>query len=41
MVDMVVHRRDLRATLARLCRLLTNAAAPTEPAPALPAPASA
>ena len=41
MVDMVVHRRDLRATLARLCRLLTNAAAPTEPAPASPAPASA
>jgi acetyl-CoA carboxylase carboxyl transferase subunit beta len=41
MVDMVVHRRDLRATLARLCRLLTNAAAPAEPAPASPAPASA
>jgi acetyl-CoA carboxylase carboxyl transferase subunit beta len=41
MVDMVVHRRDLRATLARLCRLLTYAAAPTEPAPASPAPASA
>ena len=24
MVDMVVHRRDLRATLARLCRLLMD-----------------
>ncbi|GBD47654.1 acetyl-CoA carboxylase subunit beta [Methylopila sp. Yamaguchi] len=24
MVDMVVHRKDLRATLARLCRLLTK-----------------
>src|SRR5690606_15430905 len=24
MVDMVVHRHDLRATLARLCRLLTK-----------------
>jgi acetyl-CoA carboxylase carboxyl transferase subunit beta len=41
MVDMVVHRRDLRATLARLCRLLTNAAPPTEPVPASPEPASA
>jgi acetyl-CoA carboxylase carboxyl transferase subunit beta len=27
MVDMVVHRRDLRATIARLCRLLTKAPA--------------
>jgi acetyl-CoA carboxylase carboxyl transferase subunit beta len=27
MVDMVVHRHDLRATLARLCRLLTRAPA--------------
>jgi acetyl-CoA carboxylase carboxyl transferase subunit beta len=41
MVDMVVHRRDLRATLARLCRLLTNAAAPIEPLPVVSAPASA
>ena len=24
MVDMVVHRHELRATLARICRLLTN-----------------
>jgi acetyl-CoA carboxylase carboxyl transferase subunit beta len=30
MVDMVVHRLEMRATLARLCRLLTN----TEPPPA-------
>jgi acetyl-CoA carboxylase carboxyl transferase subunit beta len=28
MVDMVVHRRDMRSTLARLCRILTNAPAP-------------
>ena len=32
MVDMVVHRRDLRATLANLCRLLTKAPAPPPPA---------
>src|SRR5262245_42699928 len=41
MVDMVVHRSELRATLARLCRLFTNAAMPQEPSPALPEPASA
>ncbi len=41
MVDMVVHRRDLRATLARLCRLLTNAEAPSEATAALPAPIGA
>jgi acetyl-CoA carboxylase carboxyl transferase subunit beta len=48
MVDMVVHRRDLRATLARLCRLLTKAepsTLPIAPSPqamtALPAPAEA
>jgi acetyl-CoA carboxylase carboxyl transferase subunit beta len=41
MVDMVVHRRDLRATLARLCRILTNAEAPSEASAALPAPAGA
>ena len=28
MVDMVVHRHDLRATLSRLCRLLTKAPPP-------------
>jgi acetyl-CoA carboxylase carboxyl transferase subunit beta len=27
MVDMVVHRREMKATVARLCRLLTNAPA--------------
>jgi len=45
MVDMVVHRHDLRPTLARLCRLLTKAPAAVpqlsppetaEPAPAAP-----
>jgi acetyl-CoA carboxylase carboxyl transferase subunit beta len=50
MVDMVVHRRDLRGTLARLCRILTKAEASLEPIipsipeqslPALPAPAEA
>jgi acetyl-CoA carboxylase carboxyl transferase subunit beta len=41
MVDMVVHRRDLRATLARLCRLFTNAEVPSEASTALPAPAGA
>jgi acetyl-CoA carboxylase carboxyl transferase subunit beta len=50
MVDMVIHRHELRATLANLCRVLTkvpaaaavNLPAPlpaAEPAPALPAPA--
>src|SRR4051794_8485073 len=50
MVDMVVHRHELRNTLARLCRLLTKAGPSptlgelTQPAsalPALPAPAEA
>jgi acetyl-CoA carboxylase carboxyl transferase subunit beta len=41
MVDMVVHRRDLRATLARLCRLLTSTEVPGEATTALPAPAGA
>jgi acetyl-CoA carboxylase carboxyl transferase subunit beta len=48
MVDMVVHRHELRATLARLCRLLcrapmTETAAPERPPTqdALPAPAPA
>ena len=48
MVDMVVHRHQLRATLSNLCRLLTKAPAPppaaapaAEPAPIdnLPVPA--
>lgn len=29
MVDMVIHRKDMRATVANLCRLLTKAPAPT------------
>jgi acetyl-CoA carboxylase carboxyl transferase subunit beta len=48
MVDMVVHRHELRATLANLCRLLTKAPAQgvapkvemPEPVAELPAPAS-
>jgi acetyl-CoA carboxylase carboxyl transferase subunit beta len=39
MVDMVVHRHDLRPTLARLCRLLTKSPAPEtvpKPAPLVP-----
>jgi len=39
MVDMVVHRHELRSTLARLCRLLTKAPATT--VPGLPIPANA
>jgi acetyl-CoA carboxylase carboxyl transferase subunit beta len=37
MVDMVVHRHELRSTLARLCRLLTRSPAP-ESATKPPAP---
>jgi acetyl-CoA carboxylase carboxyl transferase subunit beta len=44
MVDMVVHRRDLRATISRLCRLLTKApeaaAQPRLPVAAASTPAS-
>jgi acetyl-CoA carboxylase carboxyl transferase subunit beta len=40
MVDLVVHRHQLRATLARLCRVLTKAPAPADLA-ALPGPVSA
>ncbi|CAL8968625.1 Acetyl-coenzyme A carboxylase carboxyl transferase subunit beta [Rhodoplanes serenus] len=36
MVDMVVHRHEMRATVARICRLLTKAPAP-EPPTNLPA----
>ncbi|HVD83072.1 MAG TPA: acetyl-CoA carboxylase, carboxyltransferase subunit beta [Bradyrhizobium sp.] len=42
MVDMVVHRHDLRPTLARLCRLLTKSPAmetATKPAPQPASPA--
>jgi acetyl-CoA carboxylase carboxyl transferase subunit beta len=38
MIDLVVHRHQLRSTLASLCRLLTKAPAAT-PAVALPVPA--
>src|SRR5436309_7789312 len=40
MVDVVVHRHQLRPTLARLCRVLTKVPAPSDVA-ALPAPAPA
>jgi acetyl-CoA carboxylase carboxyl transferase subunit beta len=39
MVDMVVHRHELRSTLARLCRLLTKA--PSTTLPGLPVPVGA
>jgi acetyl-CoA carboxylase carboxyl transferase subunit beta len=41
MVDMVVHRHDLRPTLARLCRLLTRSPAieiASKPAPTVTIP---
>jgi acetyl-CoA carboxylase carboxyl transferase subunit beta len=38
MVDMVVHRHEMRKTLARICRLITKSPAPsTQPALAAPA----
>jgi acetyl-CoA carboxylase carboxyl transferase subunit beta len=40
MVDMVVHRHKLRATLSDLCRLLTKAPVPGA-LPQLPVPAHA
>jgi acetyl-CoA carboxylase carboxyl transferase subunit beta len=40
MVDMVVHRHQLRSTLAELCRVLTKAPA-AKPRPTLPAPSPA
>jgi acetyl-CoA carboxylase carboxyl transferase subunit beta len=39
MVDMVVHRHKLRATLANLCRILTKTAPPPRQ-PSLPPPAA-
>ncbi|HVD82597.1 MAG TPA: acetyl-CoA carboxylase carboxyl transferase subunit beta, partial [Bradyrhizobium sp.] len=42
MIDMVVHRHDLRPTLARLCRLLTRTPAvetASKPAPPIAIPA--
>ncbi len=41
MVDMVVHRRDMRATLARLCDLLTRRQDQAVVAPMTAAPAAA
>jgi acetyl-CoA carboxylase carboxyl transferase subunit beta len=38
MVDLVVHRHQLRATLANLCRLLTKAPEKVKEPIALPAP---
>lgn len=38
MVDLVVHRHELRATLSNLCRLLTKAPAATAPKPEPEAP---
>jgi acetyl-CoA carboxylase carboxyl transferase subunit beta len=40
MVDMVVHRHDMRATVAKLCRLLMKAPASVPQPASLPAPAS-
>lgn len=40
MIDMVVHRHDMRSTLARLCRILSKIEAP-KPAEAAPAEAVA
>jgi acetyl-CoA carboxylase carboxyl transferase subunit beta len=37
MVDMVVHRHQMRSTLAELCRLLTKTP-PAPPRPSLPVP---
>jgi len=39
MIDMVVHRHQLRSTLARLCRLLTKAPPAPPPLIGLPVPA--
>ncbi len=39
MIDMVVHRHQLRSTLSQLCRLLTKA--PPVPPPAFPLPVAA
>jgi acetyl-CoA carboxylase carboxyl transferase subunit beta len=42
MIDMVVHRHEMRPTLARLCRLLTKSPAPetaSKPAPEVAAAA--
>ena len=41
MVDMVVHRHQLRATLSQLCRILTKTPPAQRPRSNLPAPARA
>jgi acetyl-CoA carboxylase carboxyl transferase subunit beta len=41
MVDMVVHRHQLRGTLSNLCRLLTKAPVKAVAAETLPIPATA
>ncbi len=41
MVDMVVHRHKLRATLSELCRILTKSPPAPRPRTSLPAPARA
>jgi acetyl-CoA carboxylase carboxyl transferase subunit beta len=41
MVDMVVHRHELRGTLSNLCRLLSKAPARAHAAAMLPIPATA
>src|SRR5205085_7689758 len=41
MIDMVVHRHEIRPTLARLCRLLTKAEPFAAPTPAVVEPAAA
>ena len=40
MIDMVVHRHQLRATIGRLCRLLTKASPASLPVRSLPVPAA-
>jgi acetyl-CoA carboxylase carboxyl transferase subunit beta len=41
MVDMVIHRHDIRPTLARLCRLLTRAPSASSREPGAEAPSTA
>ncbi len=40
MIDQVVHRHDLKATIARLCRMLMKQPARAESLSVLPAPES-
>ena len=41
MVDLVVHRHEMRATLARLCKILTKGSAPAAATEKVAAPAVA